>query len=118
MNRTNYSVDDYIDDFSFNPSIQERLNMIRTIAKKVFPNNIIETIYHGVPTFMLNGKDIFNYGAYKKHITLFIGYDCIDLVKARYPLYQYSKAAMMINNNDDFLSEMIENICYIIIENI
>lgn len=118
MNKTNYSVDDYIDDFSLNTNIQERLNIIRNIAKKVFSDNAIETIYHGVPTFMLNGKDIFNYGAYKKHITLFIGYDCIDLVKAQYPLNQYSKAALMINNNDDISKEMIENICYIIIENI
>lgn len=112
------SVDRYIDDFSFYPLAQERLTLIRNVALKVFPKNVIEIIYHGVPTFLLNEVDILNYGAYKKHITLYLGYYCAELIQQKYPSYSFSKSSMIIKYDEVLDSEMIENICKIIISNL
>ncbi|MCL2407473.1 MAG: DUF1801 domain-containing protein [Defluviitaleaceae bacterium] len=72
-------VESYISQF---PSwVRERLAAMRNIGLEVF-GGTTERIYHGVPTFMVadpDGRDIFSYGAYKSHITLYIGYIAVQL---------------------------------------
>jgi len=97
----------------FPPEIQRRLFEIRAIGFDVF-SDAEETIYHRVPTFMIRGKDILNYGAYKDHITLYIGYDMADFLKSAYPQYHYTKAAMQIPHEDCFPWELIREICEIL----
>jgi len=100
----------------FSPDIQRRLLDIRSIAVEAFCN-AEEKIYHNVPTFMINGKDIMCYGAYKDHITLYLGYDVTDFLKSIYPQYHYTKAAMHIYHKDSFPYELVKDICGLLKQN-
>ena len=102
------NVDSYI--MKFDPEVQRRLKIIRSAGLDIF-QNAEEKIYHAVPTFIANGKDILNYGAYKNHITLYIGYELVHILKNKYPQYQYTKSAMKILNTDNFQDELIQEIC-------
>ena len=97
----------------FSPEIQHRLLDIRSIGLDVF-SNAEEKIYHRVPTFIMNGKDILNYGAYEDHITIYLGYAMIDFLKSIYPQYQYTKSAIQIPHKDIFPNELIRKICELV----
>ena len=101
-------VESYI--MRFNPEIQRRLRVIRSTGLKIFQKSE-EKIYHAIPTFMVNGKDILNYGAYKNHITLYVGYDMAYLLKNKYPQYQYTKTTVKMPNSDTFPDYIIQEIC-------
>jgi len=66
---------------------------------------------------MINGEDILNYGAYKDHITMYIGYDLTDFLRNQYPQHRYTKAAMQISNKDAFPYELIKEICELLMQN-
>ena len=101
-------VDAYI--MQFDSEIQCRLRIIRAAGLAVF-RNASETIYHRLPTFMVDGKDVLNYGAFKSHITLYIGYELAYLFKNQYPQYQYGKASMQIPHEVPFPEALIREIC-------
>ena len=102
----------YISQFS--PKVRQRLLAIRAIGFDVF-GDADERIYHRVPTFSISGTDILNYGAYKDHITLWIGYNMVSFLKNIYPQFNYTKVAMKIFNDDDFPDELIREICELLI---
>ena len=97
----------------FEPEVQRRLITIRLTALDVF-QDVEEKIYHGIPTFMKNNKDILNYGAYKNHITIYIGYEWVYFLKEQYPQYEYTKAAIKFPNNNPFPDGFIREICDLI----
>ena len=101
-------VDTYISQFD--QKTQRRLSTIRQTALDIF-KNAKEGIYHSVPTIWVNGKDTLNYGAYKDHITIWIGYELVPILKESYPHYQYKKASMKIQNSDPLPDELIQEIC-------
>lgn len=102
----------------FSPEVQSRLNEIRRIGFDVF-SNVEEKIYHNVPTFITtNGKDILNYGAYKDHITLYVGYDMKYFLQNAYPQYHYTKAAIKFPHREYFPIEYIREICELFCSNI
>jgi len=92
---------------------QHRFEAIRTIVNDIFPG-AEERIYHAVPTFSINGKDILNIGAYKNHITLYIGYELTALLKPKYPNYQYGVASMKITDKEPLPAELIQEICMVL----
>ena len=99
----------------FEPEIQRRLMTIRFAAQKVFPE-AEEKIWHGVISLMINNKDVCNYGAYKDHITMWLGYDSsgsnlVELVKKRYPKYRYTKVTIQFSHDEPFPDELIREIC-------
>ena len=98
----------------FPKEIQQRLFAIRAIGFNVF-GDADERIYHRVPTFALNGVDILNYGAYKNHITLWIGYEMVSLLKNAYPQFNYTKVTIKISNDDYFPGDVIREICELLI---
>lgn len=55
-------IDFYI--MQFEPEVQRRLMEIRFTAFDTF-KGAEERIYHGIPTFMINGEDILNMGRTK-----------------------------------------------------
>jgi len=61
-------IDAYIAGFPV--EIQVPLKEIRAAVKKAAPA-LEETIKYDMPTFMLNGKNLFHFAAYKKHIGFF-----------------------------------------------
>jgi len=101
-------IDTYITQFDL--ETQRRLRAIRSTGFDIF-QNAEEKIYHTIPTFMINGKDILNYGAYKHHITLYVGYDVAYLLKNKYPQYQYTKTTIKIPNSDIFPDYIIQELC-------
>ena len=101
-------VDTYISQFD--PETQRRLSMIRQTALDTL-KNAREGMYHGVPTVWVNDKDTLNYAAYKNHITLYIGYELVPIMKENYPQYQYAKASMKIQNSDALPEDLIQEIC-------
>ena len=112
-------VDSYI--AKFGPEIQERLMAIRFTALDIF-QNVEEKIYHAIPAFMLDGKDILNYGAWKNHISIHLGYewkiywenranDLMSFLKEKYPQYNYTKFTIQFANKEPFPLELIREIC-------
>ena len=128
MSNENYEAIQLISDdvnfyiTKFAPEIQERLMVIRFTAFDIF-QNVEEKIYYSVPTlFMLGGKNIMGYAAYKSHISINLGYDwkadwearassMMDFLKKHYPQYGYTKFTIQISNKLPFPEELIQEIC-------
>ena len=62
------SIDDYIS--SFPKEVQEILQKVRTIIRKVIPDGE-EAINYSMPTIKRNGKYVIYFAAWKKHISLY-----------------------------------------------
>lgn len=88
---------------------------IRFTALGIF-QNVEEKIYFGVPSFTLNGKEIMNYAAYKKHVSIWLWYDMIDFLKNHYPHLSYTKATIQLSHKEDFPNELIKEICELVWE--
>jgi uncharacterized protein YdhG (YjbR/CyaY superfamily) len=59
------NIDEYISQF---PSdTQKLLLQVRTTIKKAAPGTV-EAIKYGIPTFMLNGKNLVHFGGFDHHI--------------------------------------------------
>ncbi|MRG45550.1 hypothetical protein GFS24_10515 [Chitinophaga sp. SYP-B3965] len=54
----------------FPKEIQDMLEAIRAVVKKTAPA-VEETIKYDMPTFMLHGKNLIHFAAFKKHIGFF-----------------------------------------------
>jgi len=118
-------VDFYITEFE--PEIQKRLMLIRLTALDIF-QDVQERIYHGMPTFFIvGGKNIMCYGAWKNHISIHLGYEwkfdwsvrankLMSYLKTRYPQYRYTKYTVTFLNKDPFPNELIRKICELLWE--
>ena len=60
--------DSYIKTFS--KAIQKQLQQVRTTIKQAIPD-AEETIKYGIPSFVLNGRNLVHFGAFKNHIGLY-----------------------------------------------
>jgi len=108
------SVDSHI--AKFEPEVSHRIMIMRKIASDIFINST-EKIYHGVITFFTqDGKEIINFGGFKDHISIWIGYDLVNFFKLRYTKLKYTKVTVQISHNSDFPYEFVEEICKIINE--
>ena len=101
-------VDAYI--ARFDPEVQRRLEIVRSVGFEVF-QNASERIYFAVPTFTSNGRDILNYAAHKKHISLHIGYDLVFMLKDKYPNRSYTKSTIQLPHAEAFPEELVLEIC-------
>lgn len=61
-------IDAYIAGFP--REVQEPLQAVRAAIKKAAPS-LEETIKYDMPTFMLHGKNLFHFAAFKHHIGFF-----------------------------------------------
>lgn len=59
-----YSVDEYIEE---NPKYGEELQLIRSILNKT---ELVETVKWSAPTYMINGKNVVGFSAFKNHFGL------------------------------------------------
>ena len=105
----------------FEEEIQKRLMAIRFTALDIF-QDVEEKLYYGAPSFVLEGKDIMNYVAYKKHISIILFYswktnsearthEIMDFLKNDYPQYGYTKCTIQFPHNEPFPYELIVTIC-------
>ena len=101
------SIDEYLKDF---PSeIQEKLQQIRNIVKKLAPT-AIETISYGMPTFKLNGKNLVHFAGYKNHIGFYPTPTPIEKFKKDLENYKTSKGAIQFPLENDLPIKLIEKI--------
>ena len=111
------AVDSYIAQFS--PEVQQRLLVIRDFVWQWFSCHGVcgEKIYHSIPTLMLDGREVFNYGAYRDFITLYIGYAPAEALKTEYPQLWFSKAAVRIPHNSPLPPGLLDTVCETIWKN-
>jgi len=121
---TNQPVSDAVNSYIMKkePSVQERLMIIRFTASDVF-QDVEEKIYHGMPTFfMVGGKNIMCYAAHKNHISIHLGYewkmngqargsDILDYLKNNYPQYGYTKSTIQFLHKVHLPQAFIQEIC-------
>lgn len=62
------SIDEYIAGFP--PETRERLERIRSIARKAAPD-AVETISYSMPTFDLSGRHVVHFAAFARHIGVY-----------------------------------------------
>lgn len=62
------TVDEYVTSFPKN--VEEKLQSIRQVIKEVVPQSE-EKISYQLPAFVLNGKSLIYFSAWKKHISLY-----------------------------------------------
>ncbi len=80
-------IDGYIARFP--PEVQEILEQIRAIIKRMVPG-AEETISYGIPTFKLNGTYLLYFAAYKKHIGIYPVSSTIDQIDGKFAAYRTS----------------------------
>jgi uncharacterized protein YdhG (YjbR/CyaY superfamily) len=100
----------------FPAEVQRRLQVIRAIGFEVF-ENATETVYHAVPTFDVDTIGILNYGAYKNHISMHLGYDFTDFFRNVYPQFNYIKTTIQFPHTDEFPDTIIREICEFLMDN-
>ena len=105
------TVDEYI--ARFDAETQRRLEIIRAAGFDVF-KDAEERIYFAMPTFKTGGHDVLHYAAYKKHISLIVGYDMVPIIKENYPGYGYTRATIQFLHTEPFPEEIIYEICVMI----
>ena len=101
-------VDFYISRFS--PPVQQRLIAIRAIALKTF-QGATERLCHSLPAFAHDGRVFMFYGAYKKHVSICVGYDWIDFLKLQYPQFSYTKATIIFPHDAPLPEDVVQVIC-------
>jgi uncharacterized protein YdhG (YjbR/CyaY superfamily) len=70
MSRTQFiTIDAYIN--SFPKDVKELLQNLRKVIKEEVPEETVETISYGIPTFKLKGKYVVYFAGYKKHISIY-----------------------------------------------
>lgn len=70
MSRTKFStIDEYIN--SLPKEVGGILRTLREEIKKELPEETVETISYGIPTFKLNGKYVVYFAGYKKHVSIY-----------------------------------------------
>ena len=89
---------------------QARLLDILTYITSRFPE-AEQRLYHNIPSFFANGKDILNVGAYKNHIGIHVGYGMVDYLKRRYPGYSYTKSTIRFPYAQPIPMHILEDIC-------
>lgn len=98
-------IKDYI--HSQTPEVQEILNRIYEIIKKVVPNST-EGISYGVPTIYINNKYFIYFAGYKNHISIYPAVEeTVNKVKGL-DKYKVSKGTLKFLLKDPIPYDMIE----------
>lgn len=101
-------VESYI--FKFDENKRARLLTVRAAVKKCHPD-CTERIYFGMPTVEKAGKIILHYAAYKKHISLIVGYELAAYLAATYPQYRYTRATVIFPDDAPLPEAFIDEVC-------
>lgn len=94
----------------FGSETQQRLRFIRQAGLGAF-GEVEERLCHSLPAFAKDGKVFMFYGAYKNHISICVGYDWVDFLKAQYPQFHYTQATITFRHKDPFPEEVVRVIC-------
>lgn len=101
------TVDEYI---SLYPNAtQESLKRVRQIILNALPT-ATEKISYGIPTFVVNGKNIVHIGAYESHIGFYPGSYGVQHFKDKLTNYKTSKGAIKLSLNKPIPYDLISEI--------
>ena len=86
-------IDSYIADFPV--EVQAKLSKLRTEISRLVPE-ATEAIKYGIPTFVLDGKNLIHFGGYNDHIGLYPTPDVLDHFEAELEPYRSGKGTARI----------------------
>lgn len=91
QNSTAKDIDDYIAGFP--GEVQDMLQQIRAAIQKVVPD-AQEDIKYAIPTFVLNGKNLVHFAAFKHHIGFYPTPTGIESFKKELSKYKQGKGSV------------------------
>ena len=89
---------------------QTSLLEILTYLTERFPASE-RRIYHRLPSFFLNGRDIINVGAYGDHFGIHVGCGMADYLRRKYPAYSYTKSTIQFLYAQAVPMDILADIC-------
>jgi len=100
------NTDEYIKLFP--EETQVLLNKVRQLLKDMLPD-AVEYLGYGVPAFKLN-KDSIYFAAFKNHIGLYPGAECIEVFKDKLTKYKTSKGTIQFPLDQEIPYDLIREI--------
>ncbi|KYC45457.1 MAG: hypothetical protein APG12_00126 [Candidatus Methanofastidiosum methylothiophilum] len=100
-------IDGYIKLFP--KEVQEKLKKIREIIKEVAPC-AEEKISYGMPTFVLKGKNLVHFAAYRTHIGFYPTPSGIEKFKSEISVYEWSKGTVKFPLDEPVPFDLIREI--------
>ncbi len=91
------NIDTYV--ASFPAEVQTLLQKMRATIQKASPK-ATEAMKYGIPTFLLNGKNLVHFGGFKKHIGFFPTPSAITVFKKDLSKYVCSKGTVQFQLNE------------------
>lgn len=107
------SIDAYIAGFP--ELVQERLEQIRGSIHRLVPG-VVETIKYDIPTFMLNGRNLVHFAAYKNHIGFYPVPFGIEAFSAELSAYKQGKGSVQFPLDQPLPLELINRIVQYYVE--
>ena len=101
------NIDDYIADF--HEEVQEILQNIRKAIQKTTPEST-EAIKYAIPTFVLNGKNLVHFAAFKNHIGFYPTPTGIDSFEKALSIYKQGKGSVQFPLDEPIPIDLIEKI--------
>ncbi|MBP9686413.1 MAG: DUF1801 domain-containing protein [Candidatus Doudnabacteria bacterium] len=101
------TIDSYIQQFD--GDVQKRLQSVRTALLSVIPT-AEEGIKYGMPTLMLNGKNVVHFAAMKKHIGFYPAPSGIVAFQNELASYVTSKGAIQFSYNQRLPIALVKRI--------
>ncbi len=114
MNQPN-SIAEYIQQF---PSeVQTILQNIRTTVQQTIPE-AKEAIKYGIPTFVLNEKNVVHFGAFKNHIGFYPTPQGIDEFEEELSHYKQAKGSVQFPLHEPMPLDLIKRIVLFRVKNL
>lgn len=101
------SIDEFISGYPH--EVQDILQQIRQIIQTAAPE-AKEKISYGIPTFILNGKNMIHFSAYDKHIGLYPGAQAVADFADELTEYETSKGTIRFPLNNPIPYDLIDKI--------
>jgi uncharacterized protein YdhG (YjbR/CyaY superfamily) len=101
------TIDEYI--ASFPPDVQEKLQGIRVVIRRVAPD-AEEAIRYGIPTFRLDGSNLVHFAAFKTHTSFFPTSSGVEKFQKELSSYTMSKGTIQFPLDHPVPYDLVERI--------
>ena len=101
------TIDEYI--ASFPPEIQEKLQGIRAVIRRVAPD-AEEAIRYGIPTFRLAGNNLVHFAAFKDHLSFFPTSSGVAKFREELSSYKLSRGTIQLPLDGPVPYDLVERI--------
>lgn len=103
------TIDAYIKGHGHTTDEQKRLRQMRTLAHKAVPK-AEEAIKWGMPTFVLRGKNVVIFAAFKAHIGFFVGSGAIAAFKKELKGYTTGRSTIQLPHSKPIPAGLVSKI--------